>query len=162
MLVYDRSRLVTDAEEGMDASYHIPTIKPERTNMTYSLSRGEGYNGILNCTITPTFDNSNEYKTRTKTIDKQKMHQTVLHIYRRTVIKRRLKMLMKSLKHRTRKPTNIDPIYANDGKFFNKETSADKLERKFPRFTKITKPRQTLNYFIGEFERLNVTDDHTK
>ena len=50
----------------------------------------------------------------------------------------------------------------NDSSFFNKETSVDNLERRFHRFTKITKPRQTLNYFIGEFERLNVTDDHTK
>ena len=59
-------------------------------------------------------------------------------------------------------PLRRDPMYANDDKFFIKETSAEYLERKFHRFTEITKPRQTLNYFIGEFERLNVTDDHTK
>ena len=75
MSVYDRSRLVTDAEEGMDASYHIPTINPEPINLREDIVRGEGYNGVLNRTITPTFDNSNDYRTRTKTIDKQKMRQ---------------------------------------------------------------------------------------
>ena len=29
--VYDRSRLVTNAEEGMDAGYHISNINPEPT-----------------------------------------------------------------------------------------------------------------------------------
>ena len=43
-----------------------------------------------------------------------------------------------------------------------KTLSLDNLERKFHRFTKINKPCHILNYFIGEFERLNVTDDHTK
>ena len=41
--VYDRSRLVTDAEEGMDADYHIPTINPEPINLREDIVRGEGY-----------------------------------------------------------------------------------------------------------------------
>jgi len=43
MLVYDRSRLVTDAEEGMDAGYHIPTINPEPISIREDIVRGEGY-----------------------------------------------------------------------------------------------------------------------
>ena len=42
--VYDLSRLVTDAEEGMDANYHIPTVSPEPTNTTDQTVRGEGCN----------------------------------------------------------------------------------------------------------------------
>ena len=72
MSVYDRSRLVTDAEEGMDASYHIPTINPELVNLREDIVRGEGYNGVLNRTITPTFDNRNEYTSKTKTDIKRK------------------------------------------------------------------------------------------
>ena len=45
---------------------------------------------------------------------------------------------------------------------FDRDTNLDSLERKFHRFTKINKPRHILNYFIGEFERLNVTDEVTK
>ena len=41
--VYDHSRLVTDAEEGVDASYHIPTINPEATNTTDQIVTAEGY-----------------------------------------------------------------------------------------------------------------------
>ena len=55
-----------------------------------------------------------------------------------------------------------EPVYNNfnDNSYIN--VSDNDLERKFHRFSKITNPRQTLNYFIGEFERLNVTNDRTK
>ena len=53
-------------------------------------------------------------------------------------------------------------IYVNNNSVFINETSTDNLERRFHQFIKSTKPRQTLNYFIGEIQRLNVTDDHTK
>ena len=42
--VYNRSRLVTDAEEGMDAGYHKPTINPEPIKIREDIVRGEGYN----------------------------------------------------------------------------------------------------------------------
>ena len=42
--VYNRSRLVTDAEEGMDADYHKPTINPEPIKIREDIVRGEGYN----------------------------------------------------------------------------------------------------------------------
>ena len=54
------------------------------------------------------------------------------------------------------------PVYVHDNSAFIRDTSVDNLDRRFHRFTKIKKPRQTLNYFIGEFERLNVTDDRSK
>jgi len=37
---YNRSRLVTDAEEGMDAGYHIPTINPEPIKLREDIVRG--------------------------------------------------------------------------------------------------------------------------
>ena len=55
-----------------------------------------------------------------------------------------------------------EPVYVHDNSAFNRDTNVDNLDCKFYHFTKITKPRQTLNYFIGEFERLNATVDHTK
>ena len=55
-----------------------------------------------------------------------------------------------------------EPVYVHNSGFFDISTSLDNFDHKFHRFTKITKPRQTLNYFIGEFERLKVTDDCTK
>ena len=41
--VYDRPRLATDAEEGMDAGYHISNINPEPINLREDIVRGEGY-----------------------------------------------------------------------------------------------------------------------
>ena len=42
MLVYDRSRLVTDAEEGMDAGYHIPNFNPEPTITKDLITKSRG------------------------------------------------------------------------------------------------------------------------
>ena len=55
-----------------------------------------------------------------------------------------------------------EPVYVHENGVFDRDTNSDNLNRKFYRFTKITKPRYILNYFIVEFEQLNVTDDHTK
>ena len=46
--------------------------------MTHKLLESEGHNGILNRTIMPTINNSNEYKTKTKTDIKQKIRQNYL------------------------------------------------------------------------------------
>ena len=81
---YDRSRAV--AEKVLDASNHIPTIVPEPTNISDQhkmisyesnliVSRAEGYNGILQRYDPLPFDNINGYKTKTKTVNKQKMRQ---------------------------------------------------------------------------------------
>ena len=55
-----------------------------------------------------------------------------------------------------------EPVYVHNSGVFDRDTSSDNLDRKFHRFTKITKPRHILKYLIGEFEQLNMTDDRTK
>ena len=91
---YDCSRLVTkhatrsqDAEKVLDASNHIPTINPEPTNITDQhklmtddtrkvlAARAEGYNVVLQRHDPLPFDNSNEYTTKKKTINEQKIRQ---------------------------------------------------------------------------------------
>ena len=61
-----------------------------------------------------------------------------------------------------RPPAARETVYVHNSGVFDRDTGLDDLDRKFHRFTKISKPRHILNYFVGEFERLNVTDDHVK
>ena len=52
---------------------------------------------------------------------------------------------------------NIETLHV-----FDRDTSSYNLDHKFHWFINIAKPRHILNYFVGEFERLNVTDVSTK
>ena len=56
-----------------------------------------------------------------------------------------------------RSPVSRETVHVHNSGVFDRETSSDNIDCKFHRFAKITKPRNTLNYLIGDFERLKVT-----
>ena len=238
------------------------TVSDQQSVQSDHTVTAEGYNGVLQRPVTPSFDNRNEYTTKTKTDKKRKMHQDCFtqsgfpplpvgsdcgslyptpgrnQVSHNTVsdnvnefnstieqenkelraLLSRSRMALVKLTHEVEQRNMADARYKNYRKndslsafenldtkkepveneqktgfmpvlessntrddrcleqprpythrepvyskgFVYRETIADNLDRKFHRFTKITKPRQTLNYFEGEFERLNVTDEKTK